>query len=438
MLDLRYVSENLEEVKEGLRKRGFDDPQTFEELGRLANLRRKLIKEVESLRAQRNEASERMAQLDKNSDEFAEQRGALRSLGEKVKQLEERHNKNEEKLRELLLRLPNLPEHSTPAGSGDESNLEVRVWGNKPVLGPRPKDHVDLGNSLGILDMERGAKISGARFVVLKGLGARMTRALMQFMLDVHADQHGYREIWPPVIIKDTSMMGTGQLPKFGQDSFRLASDWDEQGETAGHDLYLAPTAEVPVTNLHAEEILEAEDLPISYTAYTACFRSEAGSYGKDTRGMIRVHQFDKVELVRLVAPEDAEEEHQRLTRHAESILHRLGLHYRVMQLCAGDMGAAATKAYDLEVWLPGQQSYREISSCSWFGDYQARRMNCRYRPKPKAKPRFVHTMNGSALAIGRALVAILEQYQQEDGSVRVPEALVPYMGGIEVISPAS
>ena len=300
-------------------------------------------------------------------------------------------------------------------------------------------DHVEVGTKLDILDFERAAKISGSRFVVLKGLGARLNRALMQFMLDVHGSEHGYEEVWPPVLVKDSAMLGTGQLPKFKKDAFRMAKDeeWEAEAEAQGHDLYLVPTAEVPLTNLHAGEILAGADLPVAYTGYTACFRSEAGSYGKDTRGMIRVHQFDKVELVRFCHPEQGEAQLEVLTHHAESILQKLGLHHRVVQLCAGDMGFAAQKSYDLEVWLPAQNAYREISSCSWFGDFQARRMQARFRPAEKAKPLFVHTLNGSGLAIGRTLVAILEQNQQADGSVLIPEALRPYMAGLERIPAA-
>jgi seryl-tRNA synthetase len=299
---------------------------------------------------------------------------------------------------------------------------------------------VEIGLQLGILDFERAAKISGSRFVVLKGAGSRLNRALMQLMLDVHTTEHGYQEVWPPVLVKDSAMRGTSQLPKFAKDAFRIAKDeeWEAQAHAQGHDLYLVPTAEVPITNLHADEILDGAELPLAYTGYTACFRSEAGSYGKDTRGMIRVHQFDKVELVRFCRPEQGEAQLEILTAHAEAILQKLGLHYRVVQLCAGDMGFAAQKSYDLEVWLPAQNAYREISSCSWFGDFQARRMKARFRPEPKAKPQLLHTLNGSGLAIGRTLVAILEQNQQVDGSVVVPEVLMPYMGGVERILPVS
>ena len=439
MLDLRHVSENLADVKASLARRGFSDPGLLDKLGSLSDERRRVITGVEALRQKRNEASQAMGQVaDKKSAEFQAKREALRSLGDEIKQGEARQAELETELEAILLNLPNLPHADTPDGLSEEDNVERRVWGKKPELDFEVRDHVEIGTALGILDFERAAKISGSRFVVLKGRGSRLNRALMQFMLDVHTTEHGYEEVWPPVLVKDRAMRGTGQLPKFAQEAFRIAKDeeWEAQAEAQGHDLYLVPTAEVPITNLHAEEIIPEADLPIGYTGYTACFRSEAGSYGKDTRGMIRVHQFDKVELVRFCRPEDGAAELETLTKHAETILQKLGLHYRVVQLCAGDMGFAAQKSYDLEVWLPAQNAYREISSCSWFGDFQARRMKARFRPEPKGKPQHLHTLNGSGLAIGRTLVAILEQNQQADGSVKVPEALVPYMGGIEQILP--
>lgn len=439
MLDLRYVSENLAQVKTALTRRGFSDDALLDRLGSLADERRSEIAEVDALRQRRNEASQSMAQVaDKQSAEFQAKRDALRSLGDEIKRCEARQANTERELETILVGLPNLPHPDTPDGLTEADNVEVRVWGEKPGLAA-PKDHVEVGLGLGILDFERAAKISGSRFVVLRGAGARLERALMQFMLDVHTSEHGYTEVWPPVLVKDSAMFGTSQLPKFAKDSFRMAKDeeWEAEAGAQGHDLYLVPTAEVPITNLHADEILPASSLPVSYTGYTACFRSEAGSYGKDTRGMIRVHQFDKVELVRFCHPDEGGAELERLTAHAESILKRLELHYRVVQLCAGDMGFAAQKSYDLEVWLPAQDSYREISSCSWFGDFQARRMKARFRPEPKGKPRLLHTLNGSGLAIGRTLVAILEQNQRPDGSVSIPRALVPYMGGLETIAPA-
>ena len=432
MLDLRYVSENLDEIKAGLARRGFTDAATLDHLGDLASRRRATITEVESLRAERNAASEAMASIaDKKSPEFAAKRDALRSSGARVKELEETLRNVEAELVELLLGLPNMPHPETPDGHSEADNVEVRKWGDRPTLDFAPKDHVDLGVALGILDFERAAKLSGSRFVVLRGLGARLERALLQWMLDVQVDENGYTEMWTPALVRDESLRGTGQLPKFEKDLFRIAKDeeWEAQNE-ATHELYLVPTAEVTLTNLHAGEIVEGAQLPIAYAGYTPCFRSEAGSYGKDTRGMIRQHQFDKVELVRFCRPEDGEQELEVLTAHAESILQKLGLHYRVVQLCAGDMGFGAQKAYDIEVWLPGQNAYREISSCSWFGDFQARRIKARFRPEPKGKPRLLHTLNGSGLAIGRTLVAILEQYQRADGSVAVPPVLSPYLGG--------
>ena len=440
MLDLRHVSENLPEVKAALTRRGFADAALLDSLASLAEERRSVITGVEALRKERNEASQAMAKVaDKKSDEFQAKREQLRSLGDQIKRGESRQGEVEAELESILLDLPNLPHASTPDGLSEDENVEVRVWGVKPAFDFDVVDHVEIGTRLDILDFERAAKISGSRFVVLKGPGARLNRALMQFMLDVHSTEHGYEEVWPPVLVKDSAMRGTGQLPKFAKDAFRMAKDeeWEAQAEAQGHDLYLVPTAEVPLTNLHADEILAGADLPVAYTGYTACFRSEAGSYGKDTRGMIRVHQFDKVELVRFCHPERGEEELEVLTHHAESILQKLGLHHRVVQLCAGDMGFAAQKSYDLEVWLPAQNAYREISSCSWFGDFQARRMQARFRSEEKAKPRFLHTLNGSGLAIGRTLVAILEQNQQADGSVLIPEALRPYMAGLERIPAA-
>jgi len=437
MLDLRFVSENLPDVKAALARRGFADAELLDRLGSLAEERRSVITAAEALRQERNEASQSMANVaDKKSEEFQAKREQLRTLGDRIKQGEARRAEVETELEVILLNLPNLPHPDTPDGLSEDDNVEVRAWGDKPSFAFEARDHVEVGVALDILDFERAAKISGSRFVVLKGLGSRLNRALMQFMLDIHTAEHGYEEVWPPVLVKDSAMLGTGQLPKFAKDAFRMAKDeeWEAQAEAQGHDLYLVPTAEVPITNLHANEIIQAADLPIGYTGYTACFRSEAGSYGKDTRGMIRVHQFDKVELVRFCHPDEGKEQLEVLTHHAEAILQKLGLHHRVVQLCAGDMGFAAQKSYDLEVWLPAQNAYREISSCSWFGDFQARRMTARFRPEHKGKPRLLHTLNGSGLAIGRTLVAILEQNQQADGSVIIPEALQPYMGGVDRI----
>lgn len=389
--------------------------------------RRALQGRLDTLRARRNAASDAMAKIaDKKSAEFAAAREELRKLSQEIKAGEERLAALEEEARTKLLYIPNAPHRSVPDGPDESGNQVVSIWGEKPSFSFPPKDHVDLGVGRGILDFERAAKISGARFCVLKDKGARLVRALMAFMLDVHVSR-GYREIWPPVLIKRHAMIGTGQLPKFEEDAFQTLAAREEDR------FFLAPTAEVPLTNLHREEILDASELPIRYTAYTPCFRAEAGSYGKDTRGMIRQHQFDKVEIVKFVRPEDSDDELETLRADAEEILRRLGLHYRVVLLCTGDLGFAAAKTYDLEVWLPGQNAYREISSCSNFEDFQARRASIRYRPGPGEKPRFVHTLNGSGLAIGRTLVALLEQGQREDGTVVVPEALRPYTGFAEI-----
>ena len=438
MLDLRATVESLDEVTAALKRRGFDDASVLGRLGSLAQKRKNAIAQTEELRQARNQASDAMAKVaDKKSEQFATKRAALRELGDKIKKAEETQAGIESAINDLMANVPNVPHESTPDGLSEQDNVEVRVWGDKPALSGDVRDHVDIGVSLGILDFERAAKISGARFVVLKGAGARLERALMQFMLDLHTAEHGYTEVWLPVLVKGASLFGTSQLPKFEQDLFKIAEDegWQQHADDKDQDLYLIPTAEVPITNLHAAEIIDEADLPIAYTGYTSCFRAEAGSYGKDTRGMIRQHQFDKVELVRFCHPDDGLAQLELLTQHAETVLQKLGLHYRVVELCAGDMGFAAQKTFDLEVWLPAQDAYREISSCSWFGDFQARRMKARFRPSGKGKPRLLHTINGSGLAIGRTLVAILEQNQQADGSVKVPEALQPYMGGLEVIS---
>jgi seryl-tRNA synthetase len=438
MLDLRYVLDHLEEVRAGLARRG---PAATEALTRVAELgaeRKRAIAEHETLLRERNAESEAMAKIaDKKSPEFAAKREALRALGDRSKQLEARQKEVQAQVEELLLSVPNIPHADIPDGDGAEQNREVRRFGELPQFGFTVKDHVDVALGLGILDGERGVKITGARFSVLKGAGARLERALMSFMLDLHTGEHGYTEIWPPALVNADSLRGTGQLPKFKQDLFQLAHEFDE-GDNRGLELYLSPTAEVQLTNLHRDEIFEPGRLPVRYTAYTPCFRAEAGSYGRDTRGLIRQHQFDKVELVQFVEPSKGLATLEELTGHAEKVLQKLGLHYRVMELCTGDMGANARRTYDLEVWLPGQNAFREISSCSWFGDFQARRAKVRYRPAANEKPELVHTLNGSGLAIGRTLVAVLEQYQQADGSLKVPSALVPYMGGLDVIRPGA
>ncbi|HEX2676817.1 MAG TPA: serine--tRNA ligase [Polyangiales bacterium] len=435
MLDLRYVVEHLDEARAALARRSETAAKSLDPIAALAARRSQVIVRLQALREEKNEANAAMAKLDKQGDEFKARRDSLKRISEETKTLEAEERNVQAEVEAALLGVPNLPAANIPDGKSADDNREVRVWGKKPELAFKAKDHVDLGVALGIFDFDRGAKLSGARFSVLRGRGAQLERALMMFMLDLHTREHGYEEVWPPALVNDESLRGTGNLPKFAADLFKIA-DFEQPTEKdqPKRELYLIPTAEVPVTNLHRDEILEGDKLPIKYTAYTPCFRSEAGSYGKDTRGLIRQHQFDKVELVRFEKPEAAEAAHEELTRHAETVLQRLGLHYRVMELCAGDLGANAKRCYDIEVWLPGQDAYREISSCSWFGDYQARRARIRYREKQGDKPQLVHTINGSGLAIGRTLVAILEQGQQADGSVRIPAALVPYMGGVEAI----
>jgi seryl-tRNA synthetase len=425
MLDLRHVMDHLEDVEAGLRRRSAAAAATLAPIAALGKRRRELIGAVETKQAQRNQANEAMAKLDKKSPAFAEKREELKRLSSEIKDAEKALADVEAEVGGLLAVVPNVPDAGVPEGKGEEDNQVVRAWGEKQSFSFPPKEHPELGTALGILDFERAAKLSGARFTVLFGAAARLERALISFMLDLHTREHGYTEVLPPFLVKDSALYGTGQLPKFEEDLFKTRkSDPDRS-----YDLYLIPTAEVPVTNLHAGEILEKDQLPVAYAAYTPCFRSEAGSHGKDVRGLIRQHQFDKVELVRLSAPEDSAAQHELLTSHAEEVLRRLGLHYRVSLLCTGDMGFGSQRTYDLEVWLPGQGLYREISSCTNFGDFQARRAQIRYRPEPKAKPRLLHTLNGSALAVGRTLIAILEQYQQADGSVVVPEALRPFMG---------
>lgn len=391
--------------------------------------RKELQGTLDHLRAQRNAANKRMAALDKKSEEFAAARDEMREISKQVKSGEQELDELEVRSQDLRMHIPNAPHASVPDGAGEEDNQEVLVWGEKPSFDFEPKSHWEIGEALGILDFEAGAKLSGARFCVLRDHGSRLNRALISFMLDAHAER-GYREVWPPALVKRPALEATGQLPKFEEDAFKTA------GES---EYFLIPTGEVPVTNLHADEILDVEQLPIKYTAYTPCFRAEAGSYGKDTRGLIRQHQFDKVELVEFVEPSTSYEALIGLRESAEEILRRLGLHYRVVNLCTGDLGFSAAQTFDIEVWLPGQQTYREISSCSNFEDYQARRAKIRYRPEAGAKAKMVHTLNGSGLAVGRTIVAILEQFQRADGSVAVPEALQPYMGGLTVIeAPAS
>ncbi len=424
MLDARYVADHLDEVKAALLKRNASWGPVIDELSSLAAERRRLIAETERLLAERNTASKEMAALAKGPDKeaFAKRREELKQLSEAAKAAEGRLSEVLARFEEGLSGVPNLPHAEIPLGQSEEDNPVVRQWGKMPEFHFSPKPHWELGGDG--LDFARAAELSGSRFSVLWGAAARLERALIHFMLDVHTRQHGYREVSVPYLVRGKAMYGTGQLPKFEADSFKVPAT-----EEDGEPLYLVPTAEVPVTNLHAQEIIDAERLPLAYTTYTACFRREAGSYGKDVRGLIRQHQFDKVELVRFVRPEESMEALEELTGHAEAILQQLGLCYRVVELCAGDLGFAAQKTYDLEVWLPSEQRYREISSCSSCGEFQARRASIRYRPAPKQKPRLLHTLNGSGLAVGRTLIAIFEQYQNEDGSVTVPAALRPFMG---------
>lgn len=426
MLDLGFVRANLALVEEKLRSRG-QDPVTL--LGGFKDLdarRRERITEAEQLKAQRNSLSQEVAKKKKAGEDATALMDEVRGIKDRIDAGEASASAIDKELQDILQRIPNLPSASVPVGRSEHDNVEIKSWGVKPEFDFVPKPHWELGESLGILDQARAAKLSGARFAVYWALGARLERALASFMLDMHTADHGYTEVLTPYMVNSASMYGTGQLPKFEEDLFKCVNG----------DYWLIPTAEVPVTNLYRDEVLEEAALPVSLTAYTPCFRSEAGSYGKDVRGIIRQHQFQKVELVKFARPEDSEAEHERLTANAETILEKLGLPYRRMLLCTADMGFSSAKTYDLEVWLPGQSLYREISSCSNFEAFQARRANIRYRPQGKNKTEYLHTLNGSALAVGRTWLAILENYQQADGSVLIPEALVPYMGGATKIEP--
>lgn len=420
MLDARFIRENPEELREALKKRGYDVP--LDDFLAEEEKRMELLRKSEELRNKRNVVSEEIGRLKKAGHDAGGLLKEMKAVSDGIKELDEETGAIEERGREFLLNVPNIPDPSVPVGRDETENPEIRRWGKPPEFEFPPLNHWDIGEMLGIMDFERASKIAGARFSLMKGMGARLERALMNFMLDINAEK-GYKEVFPPILVNRASMTGTGQLPKFGAELFRVSDP----------ELYLIPTAEVPVTNIHREEILEEDSLPIYYTAYTPCFRREAGSYGKDTRGLIRQHQFNKVELVKFVRPEDSAMELEALTKDAEDILRRLGLPYRVVALCTGDIGFSAAKTYDLEVWLPGQDRYREVSSCSNFTDYQARRANIRFRRKGKKGTEFVHTLNGSGLAIGRTLVAILENYQLRDGSVTVPEALRPYIGADKI-----
>jgi seryl-tRNA synthetase len=425
MYDLRTLRDNLDAILDQLGSRGADVP--WDRIRTLIEQRRALTGQVEQLRHELRKGSDEVAKLKREKQPADTSMAAMKAVGEQIKKIEDELRGIEETLTDLNLRIPNLPHPSVPVGKDASGNTVTRLWGAPPTLIGEAKSHWDIGEALGILDFDRAAKITGARFVVLTGAGARLERALINYMLDLHTTRHGYREVLTPFLVNRSSMTATGQLPKFEEDLFRLRDE----------DYFLIPTAEVPVTNLYRDETLTESALPIKYAAYTPCFRREAGSYGKDTRGLIRLHQFNKVELVAFTKPEQSYEELERLTGHAEAILQGLGLHYRVVTLCTGDMGFSAAKTYDIEVWLPSQNHYREISSCSNFEGFQARRAGIRYKNtagKKDAKTDFVHTVNGSGLAVGRTIVAILEQYQQPDGSVTIPEVLRPYMGGLEQI----
>jgi len=426
MYDLRILRENLGSIRDQLGQRGVDIQ--WQDLSTLSEERRALTSQVERLRFELKRGSEEVAKLKREKQPADSAITAMKEVGDRITEGETSLRAIEERLNDLALRIPNLPHTSVPVGNSAEQNLQLRQWGVPPELSFAAKSHWDIGETLGILDFDRATKIAGARFAVLTGAGARLERALINFMLDLHTSEYGYREVLPPLMVNRSAMTGTGQLPKFEEDLFRLRDE----------DFFLIPTAEVPLTNLHRDEILSESALPIRYTAFTPCFRREAGSYGKDTRGLIRLHQFNKVELVAFTTPDRSYEELERLTSHAEAVLQKLGLHYRVMTLCTGDMGFSAAKTYDIEVWLPSQNHYREISSCSNFEAFQARRAGIRFKGsggKKDSKTDFVHTLNGSGLAIGRTLVAVLENYQQPDGSVIIPEALRPYMGGRERIA---
>ena len=425
MLDSKYIEDNLNTVLSKLHDRGASfDVDTFKSLD---ERRKKIIRAVEELERERNVGSKKVGELrrDGKDQEASELQAVLKTNSEKIKQLSEDRKKADQDFRDFLLNVPNIPHDSVPVGAGEDENVEVKRQGERRDFDFEPKDHVEIGKALDIIDLDRAAKITGARFALYKGLGARLERALINFMLDLHTVEHGYREMLPPFMANSASFIGTGNLPKFEEDLFKIE----------GTDYYLIPTAEVPVTNIHRDEILREEDLPVKYVAYTPCFRSEAGSYGKDVRGMIRQHQFNKVELVKFAHPDSSYEEHESLTENAARVLDLLGLPYRIVVLCTGDTGFSSAKTYDIEAWVPSENTYREISSCSNFEDFQARRASIRFRPREGGKVRLVHTLNGSGLAVGRCVIAILENYQEPDGSVTVPEALVPYMGGVKKLT---
>jgi seryl-tRNA synthetase len=428
MLDQTYVRENLEAVRDGLRRRGMNPDQALESIAQLLADRRRVLPELEELKRQQNASGEEIGRAKRQGLDTTAIQEAGRVRAQQIKTLQAEVDEIESRLHEALLTLPNLPQANVPVGKSADDNFEVRRHGTPRAFDFEPQAHWDLGPALGIIDFERATKISGARFSVLTGAGARLERALINFMLDLHTKEHGYLEVEPPFLVNRAALTGTGNLPKFEGDLFKIDGQWD---------LFLIPTAEVPLTNLHRGEILDGRDLPIRYTAYTPCFRSEAGSYGQDVRGLIRQHQFDKVELVKLTTPEQSDRELESLTANAEEVLKRLELPYRTVLLCTGDMGFASAKTYDIEVWLPSQKTYREISSCSNTEAFQARRANIKFRPRGVGKTEFVHTLNGSGLAVGRTLIAIMENYQQKDGSIAIPSALRPYFDGKEIIRKA-
>ncbi|GLC90565.1 serine--tRNA ligase [Lysinibacillus piscis] len=424
MLDIKRVRENFAEIKEMLLTRN-EDLGNLDDFEELDAKRRELIAKTEELKAERNKVSEQISVMKRNKENADEVIARMRQVGDEIKALDEQLNDVEERFKDMMMRLPNVPHESVPVGTTEDDNVEEYTWGNIPTFDFEIKAHWDIATDLQIVDFERGAKVTGSRFLFYRGLGARLERALMMFMMDLHAEEHGYEEMLPPMIVNRDSLTGTGQLPKFAEDVFKLEE----------LDYFMIPTAEVPVTNYYRDEILSADVLPQGFVAYSGCFRSEAGSAGRDTRGLIRQHQFNKVELVRFVKPEESYEQLELLTAHAEKVLQLLGLPYRKLKMCTADLGFTAAKKYDLEVWIPAQNVYREISSCSNFEDFQARRANIRFRREPNAKPEYVHTLNGSGLALGRTVAALLENYQQADGSVVIPEVLRPYMGGKEVIA---
>ncbi|MEN8143173.1 MAG: serine--tRNA ligase [Thermodesulfobacteriota bacterium] len=418
MLELRFIRENLDLVMEKMRFRGIKTDR-IDKFAEIDQRRRDSLSEVEGLRNKRKTASQEIAKLKKNGENADAQVAEMRQVGDRIKELERELQKTEEELQKIVMEIPNLASDSIPAGKDDSENAELRKWGEVPKFSFTPKAHFELGEEQGTIDFERAAKLSGARFAILKGFASRLERALINFMLDLHTQSHGYQEVLPPFLVSTETMTATGQLPKFADDLFKTS--------VSDRDLWLIPTAEVPVTNIHRDETLAEKELPIKYCAYTPCFRSEAGSYGRDTKGLIRQHQFDKVELVKFTTPETSDTELESLLANAEKVLQLLELPYRVVILCSGDLGFSATKTYDIEVWMPAQNKYREISSCSNFLDFQARRGGIRYRPRDSKKSKLVHTLNGSGLAVGRTLAAIFENYQQEDGSVKIPEVLGPY-----------